>query len=288
MHLVMHSLEHSFFESLRLLPVLFLVYLLIEYLEHKNNNRVHHLFMKVKKAGPLLGGLFGCIPQCGFSVIASELYSKRAITLGTLVAIFVATSDEAIPLLLADPKRFPDLCMLILVKLIVALAAGFLVDVFAFAKKRVHECEHEAHHEEHHHYHGNCESCHDGIVKSAVIHAVKIFVFIFAVSFVLGIAMEQFEGFFGFIGEHGWLQPLITPVIGIIPNCAASVFLTELYMQGGISFGALTGGLCTGAGVGLIVLLRLNKSFKENIGIVLLMYGIGVASGFIIQLLMSI
>lgn len=285
MHQVIHSLEHALAESLRLLPILFLVYLLIEYLEHKNNNRVHHLFMRAKKAGPLIGGLFGCIPQCGFSVIASELYSKRAITLGTLVAIFVSTSDEAIPLLLADPKRFPDLCVLILVKLVIALVAGFLVDVFAFAKKKVHECEHEAHHEEHHHYHGNCESCHDGIVKSAVIHAVKIFVFIFAVSSVLGIAMEYCSGFFGFISTNMWLQPLITPVIGIIPNCAASVFLTELYMQGGISFGALAGGLCTGAGVGLIVLLRLNKSLKENVGIALIMYGIGAVSGSLIQLL---
>ena len=284
MHQVIHSFEHAFLESVKLLPVLFLVYLLIEYLEHKNNNRVHHLFMRVKKAGPLIGGLFGCIPQCGFSVIASELYSKRAITLGTLVAIFVSTSDEAIPLLLADPGRFPDLCMLILVKLIIALVAGFLVDVFAFAKKKVHECEHETHHEEHHHYHGNCESCHDGVFKSAVIHALKIFVFIFALSFVLGLAMEHCKGFFGFISANSWLQPLVTPIIGIIPNCAASVFLTELYMQGGISFGALTGGLCTGAGVGLIVLLRLNKSLKENIGIAFLMYGIGAVSGFLIQL----
>lgn len=287
MHHVIHCLGHSFSESLRLLPILFLVYLLIEYLEHKNNNRVHHLFMRVKKAGPLLGGLFGCIPQCGFSVIAAELYSKRAITLGTLVAIFVSTSDEAIPLLLADPEKFPDLFMLILIKLIIALVAGFLVDVFDFAEKRVHECEHETQHEAHHHYHGNCENCHDGVVKSAVVHAVKIFVFIFAVSFVLGLAMEYCKGFFMFISENIWLQPLVTPVIGIIPNCAASVLLTELYIQGGISFGALVGGLCTGAGVGLIVLLRLNKILKENLGIAFLMYGIGAVSGIIIQLLIK-
>lgn len=285
MHEVMHSLEHAFFESVRLLPILFLVYLLIEYLEHKNNNSVHHLFMKVKKAGPLLGGLFGCIPQCGFSVIASELYSKRAITLGTLVAIFVSTSDEAIPLLLADPSRFSDLCKLVLIKLVIALVAGFLVDIFAFPKKKVHECEEETHHHEHHHYHGNCESCHDGIVKSAVIHSVKIFVFLLVVSFVLGIAMEYCEGLLAFVSGNKWFQPFITPMIGIIPNCAASVFLTELYMQGTVSFGALTGGLCTGAGVGLVVLLRLNKSVKENVGIIFLMYAIGVISGTVVQLL---
>lgn len=285
MNPVIHSFEHALFEALRLLPILFLVYLLIEYLEHKNNNKVHHLFMKSRKAGPLLGGLFGCIPQCGFSVIGAELYSKRAITLGTMVAIFVSTSDEAIPILLANPKMIKETGILMGVKLLVAVVAGFVVDIFAWGKKKVHECEHENHHEHHHHYHGNCESCHDGVFKSAVIHALKIFVFIFAVSFFFGILMEYCEGVFDFVGQSKWLQPFVTPIIGIIPNCAASVFLTELYVQGGITFGALTGGLCTGAGVGLVVLLKLNKSFKENLGIVALMYVIGAAAGVILQLL---
>ena len=281
---ILHCIEHSFFEALRLLPILFLVYLLIEYLEHKNNNKVHHLFMKSRTAGPLIGGLFGCIPQCGFSVIGSELYSKRAITLGTMIAIFVSTSDEAIPILLADPGRFGEMCKLIGVKLIIAVTAGFAVDVFAARKKKVHECEHESHHEHHHHYHGNCESCHDGVIRSAVIHAVKIFVFIFAVTFLFGLLMEYCEGALGFVADNRWLQPFVTPLIGILPNCAASVFLTELYVQGGITFGALAGGLCAGAGVGLMVLLKLNKSLKENIGIIMLMYGIGVLSGVILQL----
>jgi len=284
MHHITHCLKHSFFEALGLLPILFLVYLLIEYLEHKNNNKVHHLFMKSRKAGPFLGGLFGCIPQCGFSVIGAELYSKRAITLGTMIAIFVSTSDEAIPILLANPKMFKETGLLIGVKLLVAIIAGLIVDVFAHGKKKVHECEHETHHEHHHHYHGNCESCHDGIFKSAVIHALKIFVFIFAVSFLFGILMEYCHGAFEFVGKYKWLQPFVTPAVGIIPNCAASVFLTELYIQGGITFGALVGGLCTGAGVGLVVLLKLNKSIKENAGIIILMYGIGALAGVILQL----
>ena len=278
---IVHILEHTFLDSLRLLPVLFLVYLLIEYLEHKNNNKVHHLFMKSKKAGPLFGGLFGCIPQCGFSVIASELYSKRAITLGTLIAVFASTSDEAIPILLAEPGMLPQMAKLILIKLVVAIIAGFIVDIFARKKVQHHPCDQE--HHEHHHYHGNCEDCHDGILKSAVIHSLKIFAFIFAVTLALELVLHNAEDAFGFVSSKIWLQPLLTPLVGLIPNCAASVVLTELYVAGGITLGALTGGLCAGAGVGLVVLLKLNRSIKENLGIVLLMYLIGVISGYILQ-----
>ena len=278
---IVHILEHTFLDSLRLLPVLFLVYLLIEYLEHKNNNKVHHLFMKSKKAGPLFGGLFGCIPQCGFSVIASELYSKRAITLGTLIAVFASTSDEAIPILLAEPGMLPQMVKLILIKLVVAIIAGFIVDIFARKKVQHHPCDQE--HHEHHHYHGNCEDCHDGILKSAIIHSLKIFVFIFAVTLALELVMHNAEDAFGFVSSNMWLQPLLTPLVGLIPNCAASVVLTELYVAGGITLGALTGGLCAGAGVGLVVLLKLNRNIKENLGIVLLMYLIGVISGYVLQ-----
>lgn len=278
---IVHILEHTLLDSLRLLPVLFLVYLLIEYLEHKNNNKVHHLFMKSKKAGPLFGGLFGCIPQCGFSVIASELYSKRAITLGTLIAVFASTSDEAIPILLAEPGMLPQMVKLILIKLVVAIIAGFIVDIFARKKVQHHPCDQE--HHEHHHYHGNCEDCHDGILKSAIIHSLKIFVFIFAVTLALELVMHNAEDAFGFVSSNMWLQPLLTPLVGLIPNCAASVVLTELYVAGGITLGALTGGLCAGAGVGLVVLLKLNRNIKENLGIVLLMYLIGVISGYVLQ-----
>ncbi len=283
MHVIFHCLRHAFLDSLTLLPVLFLVYLLIEYIEHKNNNWVHHLFMKSEKAGPLLGGLFGCLPQCGFSVIASELYSKRAIALGTLTAIFVSTSDEALPILLAEPGRLPEIAKLMGIKLIIAVISGFTVDIFAGKKKSVYGCEH--HHEEHHHYHGNCESCNDGIVKSAVIHSVKIFLFLCVISFALGLVMEKAGYVMEFIKSCGWLQPFLTPIVGLIPNCAASVLLTELYLAGGISLGALVGGLCAGAGVGLVVLLKLNKNMKENVGIVFLMYFIGAVSGLILQLI---
>ncbi len=280
---ILHILEHAFFDTLKVLPSLFLIYFLIEYLEHKNNNKAHHLFMKSKKAGPLFGSLFGCIPQCGFSVIASELYSKRFITLGTLTAVFVATSDEAIPMLLSEPTLWTKMLLLIGIKLLFAVIAGFLIDAVIREKQHVHHHHCEEEHEEHHHYHGNCESCHDGVLKSTLIHVVKIFFFIFAISVVLGFLMEYIPKDMLLVNK--WLQPFITPLIGLIPNCAASVLLTELYIEGIITLSSLTGGLCAGAGVGLLVLFRLNKRVKENISVVLILYLTGVVLSLILTLL---
>ena len=280
MHEILHVLEHAFFDTLKVLPSLFLIYFLIEYLEHKNNNKAHHLFMKSEKAGPLFGSLFGCIPQCGFSVIASELYSKRFITLGTIIAVFVATSDEAIPMLLSEPSLWTKMLLLIGIKLVVAIIAGFSIDALTKKKHHIHHHHCEEEHEEHHHYHGNCESCHDGVLKSTLIHVVKIFIFIFIISVALGFLMEYIPK--DMLSVNKWLQPFISPIIGLIPNCAASVLLTELYIGEIITLSSLIGGLCAGAGVGLIVLFRLNKSLKENISVVFILYLIGVISSLIL------
>lgn len=281
MHHLIHILEHSFFDSLKILPSLFLIYFIIEYLEHKNNNASHHLFMKSKKAGPLFGGLFGCIPQCGFSVIASELYSKRLITLGTLFSVFIATSDEAIPILLSEPSLLGQMLMLILSKFVIAVFFGFLIDLVLKNQKVRHEhCHHGE--SEHKHFHGNCESCHDGVLKSTLIHVVKIFVFIFLINFILGLLMEQFS--IETLSVNKWISPFITSLIGLIPNCASSVLLTKLYIEGTITLAALTGGLASSAGVGLIVLFRLNKSLKKNLFILLLLYLIGVISGLFLTI----
>ena len=279
----MDILKDAFIDSVKLLPVLFAVYLLIEYFEHKNNNVLHHMFMKSEKSGPLIGGLFGCLPQCGFSVIGSELYARRAVSFGTLAAIFISTSDEAIPILLAEPGMFKSMLMLIVIKLAFAVIFGFLADavVRQGEKGASHRCEHE--HSEHVHFHGNCEDCEDGILKSAVIHSVKIFVFIFIISLILGFFMEHSAESFGFLSRHPFIQPFIAPLIGLVPNCAASVALTELYVNGGISFAALAGGLCSGAGVGLIVLFKLNKNLKENIAVTAFMYAAGVIAGLVLQ-----
>lgn len=276
MDFVIDVIKDSFFDSMKLLPLLFVIYLIVEYLEHKNNGAVHGIFNKSKKIGPLLGGAFGIIPQCGFSVIASELFAKRAITLGTLIAIFVSTSDEAIPLLLAHPEMFGDMLKLIALKFVIAVAAGFAVDL-------VYKSKTEAHDESDHHFHGNCESCDDGVLKSAVVHAVKIFFFIFAVNILLGLAAEYISPVMEIVTQHKILQAFVTALFGLIPNCAASVVLTELYIAGKITLGALVGGLCTGAGVGLVVLFKMNKSLKQNMAILALIYLIGAVSGIVLQ-----
>lgn len=270
----MDLLLDSFLDAARLLPFLFVIYLLVEYLEHKNNNVMHRLFARSKKLGPLLGAALGTIPQCGFSVIASELFSKHVITLGTLVAIFVATSDEAIPLMLAHPDRIGDMFALIAAKLVIAVISGFLIDLFCRT-----DTDNPHDENEHHHFHGNCESCDDGILKSAIIHAIKIFAFIFIVNIVLGFAAERIAPFMQYISGHRVLQALLAPLFGIIPNCAASVVLTELYLAEKITLASLIGGLCTGAGVGLTVLFKQNKNMKQNLLVIALIYAIGALAG---------
>ena len=270
--------KDSFLDAAKLLPLLFAIYLLVEYLEHKNNNFVHNLFLKSKKSGALLGALFGTVPQCGFSVIASELFSKKAITMGTLIAIFIATSDEAIPILIAHPDRILDMLRLIGIKFVVAVIFGFLIDFFVKTEIKSEETEEE------HHFHGNCESCEGGIFKSAVIHSLKIFIFIFLVNIILGAAAEFISPFMQFITDRPFLQTVIACLFGIIPNCAASVVLTELYLAGKITFSALAGGLCTGAGVGLLVLFRQNENQKQNFAILCIIFVIGVFSGLVLSL----
>ena len=269
----------SFFDSAKILPLLFVIYLVVEYLEHKNNSFVHNLFKKSRRAGAFLGAAFGTVPQCGFSVIASELFSKKAITLGTLIAIFIATSDEAIPILLSHPDRIYDMLRLIGIKFVIAVVFGFLID-FLF-KTEINSAETE----EEHHFHGNCESCEDGIFKSAVIHSLKIFIFIFLANIILGAASEVISPLMNFITDSTVLQTVISCLFGIIPNCAASVVLTELYLTGKITFAALAGGLCTGAGVGFLILFKQNKNRKENLMILGTVFAIGIFSGIVLSLL---
>ena len=183
-------------------------------------------------------------------------------------------------MLLSEPTLWAKMLLLIGIKLVVAIIAGFLIDAFTKKKHHVHHHHCEEEHEEHHHYHGNCESCHDGVLKSTLIHVVKIFIFIFIISVALGFLMEYIPK--DMLSVNKWLQPFIAPIIGLIPNCAASVLLTELYIGEIITLSSLIGGLCAGAGVGLIVLFRLNKSVKENISVVFILYLIGVLSSLIL------
>lgn len=285
MHELLHILEHSILDSLKALPFLFLVYLLIEFIEHKHPEKLSNALRKMGPFGAVGGAVLGCVPQCGFSVAASNLYSGRLITVGTLIAVFISTSDEALPLIIAEPAMIGTVWKLILAKVIIAVIVGLGCDFVIRAMGRKSNIDLQSEH---------CELCddsgcdceHHGIFRSAIHHTLSIFVFIFIINLVLTGAIELLgeESLEKLLLTDSVFQPFIAALIGFIPNCAASIVLTELYIAGGISFGSLIGGLCTGAGVGIMVLFRTNKNLKANLAIVAVLYLTGALSGVIINL----
>ena len=266
----------------KLIPFIFGVYLLIEYLEHHSSNKLGSALKKMGPFGPVGGSILGAVPQCGFSVVASNLYSGRLITVGTLISVYISTSDEAIPILLSEPKLISKLWLLILIKVITGIAAGLIVDL---AVRLLHK---ENKDEPFKELCSHCDCGHHSILHSAVHHTIQITVFIFIVNLLLG-------GFMEFAGEEtvkdilmsdSVFQPFIAAVIGFIPNCAASVVLTQLYVEGVLSLASLIAGLCTGAGVGLLVLFKTNKHLKQNLAIVGVLYVFGVAAGLITKVIL--
>ena len=269
-------------DSVKMLPFLFGAYLLIEFLEHKASDKLQNALSKSGNHGIVVGAILGTVPQCGFSVAAANLYSGKVITLGTLIAVFISTSDEAIPVLLSSPGNAGVLLKLIIAKIVIALIAGFLVD---FVLKARHVQENEPELQDHNVLCHHC-GCEHGIIRSAIKHTVSIFLFILLVSFVL-------NGLITWIGQDtiskvlltdSVFQPFIAALIGLIANCAASVMLVQLFLAGSLSFGSVVAGLCTGAGIGLAVLFRANRNWKKNLLILLLLYGIGSISGLMIHL----
>lgn len=270
-------------DTLKMLPFLFGVYLLIEYLEHKASDRLANTLRRLGPFGPVGGAAFGCLPQCGFSVAVSNLYSGRIVSLGTLMAVYIATSDEAIPILLSNPESAKEIWKLIAAKIVIAVLAGLMIDaLIKFFRKKSNE--------ENEPYADLCENCgceEHGIVYSAVKHTVQIFIFLFLVSLALGISIHLLgeERLNAVLMTNSVFQPFLAALIGLIPNCAPSVILTNLYVAGSLSFGSVVAGLSTGAGLGLVVLFRTNKKLKENVAIVALLYAIGSISGLLIDLI---
>lgn len=281
----------SLIDTAKLLPVLLIVYFLIEYLEYKNVFKFEKSRLLSGKASPVMGALFGTVPQCGFSVISSELYAKQKISAGALVAVFIATSDEAIPIMISDYKAIPSLLMLIAVKLVMAIAIGYMTyflynKIFATktqSAQLVHSEEHKEHnheehdeHDEHEHIHACCN--HDLETnkynwKHPLVHSLKISLYILIINIIMGsiIMLVGEDNLVAFLNSGYYFQPLIALVIGLIPNCASSVILTELYLMESISFGAIITGLSVNAGIGLIFLLKENKKPKENLFIILML-----------------
>ena len=277
---MLHILEHSIHDLIPMIPFLFLTYLLMEYIEHKNNQRFETFLIRAQKLGPLIGSFLGIIPQCGFSVIASGLYMNQSISLGTLLAVFIATSDDAIPILIAHPQQSHTLLMIIILKIIIAMMIGYLVDGLV----------HSHHLRQNHSLHDVHEHCHEeehghGIVYLALIHTVKIFIFVFIVNFALTWLMEEVGSqTLNYLFVHGSLfQPVLTALAGFIPNCAASVILSQLYLDNVLSFGALFAGLMTSAGLGILVLWRMYDNKKDILRIMFIMLISATLVGMLLQ-----
>ncbi len=283
MELLWDSIKEVFGEpiidTLKILPLLFLAYLLMEWLEKKASAKMERALGKIGWAGPAVGSLLGCVPQCGFSGASANLYTAGIITEGTLIAVFLSTSDEAVVLLLSSMAPFSVIGKLILAKLIIGVLAGYLIDLknkkFKIKKAPVEMCKDCGCDEE------------EGIFKPALKHTLKVGIFIFIVNLVLfNIAMLLGEDFIHKILLSGsFFQPFITGLVGLIPNCAVSAAITELYCEGALSFGSAVAGLCSGAGVGLAVLFKANPIKKENIRIVITLFIIAVTSGIILNLI---
>lgn len=277
-------------DSIKLLPFLFITYLIMEYIEHKTNKKTKKIIKKSGKFGPLFGGILGIFPQCGFSAAASNLYAGKIITLGTLIAIFLSTSDEMLPILISEAAPVGTIFQILAIKLVIGIVIGFIVDFIGQALRKnkkdipIEEVEEEIGHIcEHEH----CHCDHKGIMKSSLKHTINIFIFIVIISLILNTIIY-------FIGEENLsnmiinmpvIGPMISGLIGLIPNCAGSVIITQLYLQQVISIGSMIAGLLVGSGIGLLVLFKVNKNLKENIKILGLLYIIGVISGIVIDLI---
>lgn len=269
-------------DSIKLLPFLFVTYLILEYLEHKTGGKAQNVIKKSGKFGPAIGSLLGIVPQCGFSAAAANFYAGKVISLGTLIAIFLSTSDEMLPILISEAAPISLIGKVILIKLLIGMVCGFIIDLFSKFNNKEKNIEKEI---EHLCEHDHCD-CEHGVVKSAIKHSLNIFVFIIIVSFILNLLIH-------FIGEdtissifnsNKILGPILASFVGLIPNCASSVILTQLNLSGVIPLSTMISGLLVNAGLGLLVLFRVNNNLKENILITTLLYVIGVLSGFILSI----
>lgn len=293
---MLEIIEDTLIDAIKLLPFLFITYLIMEYIEHKMGYKTKHAIKKSGKWGPIIGSILGAFPQCGFSVSATNLYAGRVITLGTLISVYLSTSDEMLPIFISEAVSPIIILKILGIKLIIGMIAGTLIDVITHIitnkvlnKKQsknniVENEENEIGHmcEEDH-----CHCNESGILKSAIHHTLSILMFIIIITFIINTVVH-------FVGEEtiaSWILnrpvigPIIASLIGLIPNCAASVIITNMYLDKVISLGSMISGLLTGAGVGLAVLFKTNSKIKENIGILILLYAIGVISGIIIDLI---
>ena len=276
-------------DSINLVPFLFFIFVFIELFENYFSKKIISFLKFSQKIGPIIGALFAIIPQCGFSVVATLLYLKKFITVGTLLSVYIATSDEAIPILLTNPEQFKTVGYLIVIKLILAILAGYVVDMLIKTDVRIQnatENDINPENEEgccHHHFH---ELKLKNLILHPIQHTFLIFMFILAVCLGLNYAFEIFtqEKIEALMLNHSLLQPVFAGLFGLIPNCAVSVLITMMYLKGVLSFGSVVAGLSSGAGLGLLVLLKRNKDVKDTCKIIALLLLVSIMAGIMFEL----
>lgn len=274
---MLEALEETIIDGIKLLPFLFITYLIMELIEHKAGDKTASVIKKSGKFGPFIGGVLGVIPQCGFSVAASNLYAGHVITLGTLISIFLSTSDEMLPILISEGAPIQLIGQVLLIKIVIGMCAGVLLDIILIKRNRkkmenIHEvCEHE-----------NCHCDEEGIIKSAIKHTLQIFVYIFIISLAINLLLYAIgeEKIGNLISEIPILGAMISCIIGLIPNCASSIVLTEMYLENIIKLGTMIGGLLVNSGLGLLILFKVNKDKKENFAIIGIVYIIRFYSSY--------
>lgn len=267
-------------DNLKLFPFLFAAYLLLEYLEHKASEKTLNIVCNTKKEGPLIGSLCGIIPQCGFSAAISNFYAARIVTLGTLIAVFLSTSDEMIPIMIAESMPFKNIAIIVCYKFLYAMICGIIID-FCFKKSSFKVdigslCKNE-----------NCPcEKEDSLIEAAFFHSFKIAVFIFFITFVFNLSIEFFpiNGDFSKILQTPVISECLSALFGLIPNCSSSVIITQLYIDGTINLSSMLSGTLTGSGVGILILFRINRNLYENLKILALLYVCGVAGGILSNL----
>ena len=293
MDFVLHVLEHSVLDTLKLVPLLFVTYLAMEAIEHTASARVRSVVERSGKAGPVVGAVLGALPQCGFSAMAATLYAGRVVTLGTLVAVVLSTSDEMVPVFLAHQEPLGRLAAIMGAKVAIGMVVGLVVDVALRAWHRagdghlhIHElCERERCHcdDDHDHDHGHGDG-RWAIVRSALVHTVQVTLFILALTFVFGLVIESVgqDALAALLANHPVRAVFVSALVGLVPNCGASVAITELYLDGVLATGPMLAGLLASGGVGLLVLWRTNADARQNALVTAFVYLVAVAVGLLV------
>lgn len=279
---MLEVLEDTIIDSIKLIPFLFITYIIMEAIEHSAGEKTERIIKKSGKFGPVIGAILGVIPQCGFSTVAANFYAARIITQGTLIAIFLSTSDEMLPILISEGAELELILQILLIKVVIGMGIGIAIDFLARKSRQIENtstihaiCENE-----------NCHCEEDGVVKSSIKHTLQIFAYIFIISFVINtlIYIIGEEKIANLIVNTPILGTLISALIGIIPNCASSIILTELYLEKIITLGPMIAGLLVNSGLGVLVLFKVNKNKQENFKILGILYLVGITAGIAINI----